>query len=97
MADRQIYQDLLTIGWLAVRPKVPMMPKISHSMRIAAVALLWLGLTSTVAHAHGGIAGPDELGPPVITSVILGIACYYIVIFWPQRRRRDVKPRLKNR
>jgi hypothetical protein len=75
-----------------------MMPKTSHWMRVAAVAVLWLGLASSVAHAHGGIAGPDELGPPVITSVILGIACYYIMIFWPQRRPRDVtKPRPKGR
>ena len=63
---------------------------ISQCARIWIVALLWLGLAATVAHAHGGIAGPDELGPPVITSTLLGIACYWIVILWPSRRRRDV-------
>jgi hypothetical protein len=74
------------------------MQRISHWSRIWAVALLWLGLAATVAHAHGGIAGPDELGPPVITSTILGIACYWIVVLWPSRRRRDVtKLRTKRR
>jgi hypothetical protein len=63
---------------------------ISQWARIWVVALLWLGLAATAAHAHGGIAGPDELGPPVITSTLLGIACYWIVVLWPSRRRRDV-------
>jgi hypothetical protein len=59
-------------------------------MRIAIVALIWLGLAATAAQAHGGIAGPDELGPPVIISVIIGIVCYYTVVLWPSRNRRDV-------
>jgi hypothetical protein len=34
----------------------------------------------------------------VITSTILGIACYWIVVLWPSRRRRDVtKLRTKRR
>ena len=44
------------------------MPRMSHWMRITIVALVWLGLAASAAHAHGGIAGPDELGPPVIIS-----------------------------
>ena len=42
------------------------------------------------AHAHGGIAGPDELGPPVIISTLLGIVCYWAVVLWPSRRNRNV-------
>jgi hypothetical protein len=73
------------------------MRRISQWVRICVVASLWLGLAATAAHAHGGIAGPDELGPPVITSTILGIACYWIVILWPSGRRRDVTKIRPNR
>jgi hypothetical protein len=58
-------------------------------MRGAIAAMLWLLATASMAHAHGGIAGPDELGPPVITSTMLGIACYWIVMLWPSRRPRN--------
>jgi len=53
------------------------------------IAALWMIATATAAHAHGGIAGPDELGPPVITSTMLGIVCYWIVMLWPSRRPRN--------
>jgi hypothetical protein len=66
------------------------MPRMSHWARITIVALVWLGLAASSAHAHGGIAGPDELGPPVIISVIIGIVCYYTMTLWPSRRSRDV-------
>jgi hypothetical protein len=71
-----------------------MMKRSGHWIRTALVALAWLGLSATAAHAHGGIAGPDELGPPVIISVIIGIVCYWTVILWPSRNQRDV-PRLR--
>ncbi len=58
-------------------------------MRGAMVAGLWLLASASIVHAHGGIAGPDELGPPVITSTMLGIACYWIVTLWPSRRPRN--------
>jgi hypothetical protein len=60
-------------------------------MRGAIVATLWLLASASMAHAHGGIAGPDELGPPVITSTMLGIACYWIVMLWPSRRPRNAR------
>jgi hypothetical protein len=50
------------------------------------IAALWLLAFCSTASAHGGIAGPDELGPPVITSVILGFAGYWTVMLWPTRR-----------
>ena len=54
------------------------------------VALLWTAIFGTRAHAHGGIAGPDELGPPVITSAVLGIGGYWLMLLWPSRRRSVV-------
>jgi hypothetical protein len=49
----------------------------------------WLILTSGIAHAHGGMAGPDELGPPVGMSVAIGLACYYVITLWPRRGGGD--------
>ena len=62
----------------------------SRLYRSLTVALLWILTASSLAHAHGGIAGPDELGPPVIISTLLGIACYWTVVLWPSRRNRNV-------
>lgn len=39
-----------------------------------------------VAHAHGGM-GPDEVGPPLVTSGLLGFASYWVVMLWPWARR----------
>jgi hypothetical protein len=50
-------------------------------------AAIWLAIWSSGALAHGGIAGPDELGPPVITATALGIAGYWTVMLWPSRRK----------
>jgi len=40
------------------------------------------------AHAHGGMAGPDDLGPPLFTSAALAFVCYWIVILWPAPKRK---------
>ena len=56
--------------------------------RAIAVAVLWTGFSAAAAHAHGGIAGPDELGPPFITSAVLGIAGYWLMMLWPARARQ---------
>ncbi len=60
------------------------------SLRAVMVALLWTCLFAARAYAHGGIAGPDELGPPVITSAVLGIGGYWLMLLWPSRRRPPV-------
>jgi hypothetical protein len=65
-------------------------------LRSVVIAAIWLGLWYSSASAHGGIAGPDELGPPVITATALGIAGYWTVMLWPARkstRPRDKGPR----
>jgi len=58
--------------------------------RAVLVALLWVGLFAARAYAHGGIAGPDDLGPPIITSAVLGIGGYWLMLMWPSRRRPAV-------
>lgn len=59
-------------------------------LRACAIALLWGGMFAASAHAHGGIAGPDDLGPPVITSAVLGLAGYWLMMLWPWRDRTSV-------
>ena len=49
-------------------------------------ALIWLLASASIAHAHGGMAGPDEIGPPLFTSVALGFVCYWLVILWPSSK-----------
>jgi hypothetical protein len=64
------------------------MTETNRFLRSCAIALLWVAGMASTAYAHGGIAGPDELGPPVITSALLGIACYWLVLMWPSRKAR---------
>lgn len=59
--------------------------------------LLWLMAAPAIAHAHGGMAGPDEIGPPLLTSVALGFICYWLVILWPSSRRKDDAPTSSSR
>jgi hypothetical protein len=54
-------------------------------LRGLVVAATWIPLAASVAHAHGGMAGPDEMGPPVGTSIAIGLACYYLITLWPRR------------
>ena len=49
---------------------------------------LGLVATASLAHAHGGMAGPDELGPPLFTSAALAFVCYWVVILWPASKKR---------
>jgi hypothetical protein len=48
----------------------------------------WLITCTSLAHAHGGMVGPDELGPPVAISAGLGISGYWLMMLWPGSRRR---------
>lgn len=62
---------------------------IRPTLRTVLIAASWIAIMAPLAHAHGGIAGPDELGPPVIISTALGIACYWTVMLWPSGRARN--------
>jgi hypothetical protein len=41
---------------------------------------------STLALAHGGM-GPDEIGPPIMTSGLIGFVSYWAVMLWPSARK----------
>jgi hypothetical protein len=60
--------------------------------RTAIGALLSILGAASIAHAHGGMAGPDEIGPPLLTSAALGFACYWLVILWPSSKPKDNGP-----
>ncbi len=58
-------------------------------------AIAWSVIVmSSIAHAHGGMAGPDDLGPPLFTSAALAFVCYWVVLLWPasKRKRSDHGP-----
>jgi hypothetical protein len=71
------------------------MRTIFRSLRAVMIALLWTSVFAARAYAHGGIAGPDELGPPVITSAVLGIGGYWLMMIWPSRHRHVVNKKRK--
>ena len=49
----------------------------------------WILASASVGFAHGGMAGPDELGRPLGLSVAIAFVCYWAVILWPSRKRGD--------
>jgi hypothetical protein len=55
----------------------------------AAGAAIGLLATASLAHAHGGMAAPNEVGPPILTAVALGLVCYWLVVLWPSSRSKD--------
>jgi hypothetical protein len=57
--------------------------------RVSTAVLLFLNATAAPAHAHGGMAGPDELGPPLFTSAALGFVCYWVVVLWPKSKPKN--------
>lgn len=56
-------------------------------MRQGLAIIVMVMATTSAALAHGGMAGPDELGPPLFTSAALAFICYWVVIFWPASKR----------
>jgi hypothetical protein len=40
----------------------------------------------TLALAHGGM-GPDEIGPPIMTSGLIGFVSYWVVMLWPSAKK----------
>lgn len=54
-------------------------------LRSLLIASAWLLIASGAAHAHGGMAGPDVIGPPVGLSVALALIFYFGITLWPRR------------
>jgi hypothetical protein len=67
--------------------------KMHYSVRIllrpTAAAIVSMLASPMIAHAHGGLAGPGEVGPPIATSIALAFVCYWVVILWPASKRKD--------
>jgi hypothetical protein len=64
----------------------------SRPIRIGVATLTSMLAWASTAHAHGGMAGPSELGPPLLTSGALGFACYWLVMLWPSPKNRRTTP-----
>ena len=56
--------------------------------RLSLAGLACLMVAPALAHAHGGMAGPEELGPPIATSGLLGFVCYWLVMLWPAAKKK---------
>jgi len=67
--------------------------------RISIAVLACLIAVPSLAHAHGGMAGPEELGPPIFTSGLLGFVCYWLVMLWPSSKKggTEVGPGTQNK
>ena len=66
--------------------------------RISLAVLACLMASPSLAHAHGGMAG--ELGPPIVTSGLLGFVCYWLVMLWPSSKKKgntEVRPGTQNK
>ena len=55
--------------------------------RLGTAVLACLAASPSPAHAHGGMAG-SELGPPLVTSGLLGFVCYWLVMLWPSAKKK---------
>jgi hypothetical protein len=55
----------------------------------AAAVGTWIALDASLAHAHGGMVGPEQLGPPLTISICLALASYWLVILWPAPKKRE--------
>ena len=70
---------------------------LQRTVGIGAAALAAVVASVSSAYAHGGMAGPSELGPPLITSGALGLVCYWLVMLWPSSKSgRGAKPGARN-
>jgi len=59
---------------------------------LSMAVLAYLLIIPTLALAHGGM-GPDEIGPPIMTSGLIGFACYWLVMLWPSSRKGNTAVR----
>lgn len=55
---------------------------------LSVAMFVYLMVVPTLAHAHGGM-GSGEIGPPIVTSGLLGFVGYWLVMLWPSSRKSD--------
>jgi hypothetical protein len=58
-----------------------------RGVRISAAIFVSSLIAPALALAHGGM-GP-EVGPPLLTSGVLGFICYWVVMLWPFAKKKN--------
>ena len=72
---------------LRERVRVRVLPRPTRKLFAASTAMLaWITTSASSAFAHGGMAGPDELGRPLGAAAAIAFICYWAVILWPERK-----------
>ena len=61
---------------------------LQRGWRISATAFIFSMMAPAFVLAHGGM-GPDEVGPPLVTSGLLGFASYWVVMLWPSSKKKN--------
>jgi hypothetical protein len=77
------------IASLLVAPRNDTARPVYRSIALRVAMFAYLILVPTLALAHGGM-GPDEIGPPIVTSGLIGFACYWLVMLWPSSRKGNI-------
>ena len=54
---------------------------------IGVAVLAFLVVSPALVLAHGGM-GPEEIGPPIMTSGLLGFVGYWVVMLWPSAKKK---------
>ncbi len=60
------------------------MPSTTQWSKLGSASLAALLALPSPGQAHG--MGLDEMAPPVVTAVLLGLACYWLIVLWPAGR-----------
>jgi len=58
----------------------------SRARRMSVASLTCLVVMPALARAHG-MSG-EEVGPPLVTSGVLGFVSYWVVMLWPSSKRK---------
>jgi hypothetical protein len=63
-----------------------------QAWRVSLVVVGGIIAVPALVFAHGGM-GPNEIAPPVVTSGLIGFACYWLVMLWPSSRKGTTEVR----
>lgn len=55
--------------------------------RIGCAVFVALLMTPAFVLAHGGMS-TDEVGPPIVTSGLIGFVSYWVVMLWPSAKKK---------